>query len=295
MRLKILLLTVTISSTANAESMLGVKYNSSVGKNEIYEVDTTSGSETLLLQFQFPSGGWSAGASFADPKTGLLYLKDGSGATLVYSKKTNSITTIPASSINQFQALFPNVEAGGTDTLISSNDDGEVVLDEGGMRLAADGTVHIGENSIVLADETISVSGRDEIYSSSGVLQLGNDENHSTVVAGNLVVGAPTVDTHAVNKAYADTQDAATLRSAQTYANGVAAMAMAASQISMNVDPNVPFGLGIGFGSIGNQPAFSIGFAGADKETGVRYSITGSYNESTGQTGIGAGLFIPLK
>ena len=163
------------------------------------------------------------------------------------------------------------------------------------FRQEDDGTVHIGENSIVLADELVSGSGNDEIYSSSDVLQLGDDENHTTVVVGNLEVGTPIADNHAVNKAYADTQDAATLQSAKTYANGVAAMAMAASQISMNVDPNVPFGFGIGFGNIGDQSAFSIGFAGADKDTGVRYSITGSYNEGTGQSGVGAGLFIPLR
>ena len=178
------------------------------------------------------------------------------------------------------------------------------------FRQEDDGTVHIGENSIVLADELVSGSGNDEIYSSSDVLQLGDDENHTTVVVGNLEVGTPIADNHAVNKAYADTQDAATLQSARTYAdtqdattlqsaktyaNGVAAMAMAASQISMNVDPNVPFGFGIGFGNIGDQSAFSIGFAGADKDTGVRYSITGSYNEGTGQSGVGAGLFIPLR
>lgn len=179
---------------------------------------------------------------------------------------------------------------GGLVTEQLSNPDGSSLL-----RKEDDGTVHIGQNSIVLADELVSSSGNDEIYSSSDVLQLGDDENHTTVVVGNLEVGTPTADNHAANKAYTDTQDAATLQSAKTYANGVAAMAMAASQISMNVDPNVPFGFGIGFGNIGNQSAFSIGFAGADKETGVRYSITGSYNEGTGQSGVGAGLFIPLR
>lgn len=295
MHQKIFLLLMAISSTAHAETMLGIKWNPSIQKNEIYEVNISNNTETLLLQFEFPSGSWVGNKSFTDPKSGLLYLKDGDGATLVYSKKTNSITTIPASTTNSFQAYFPNVEPGGTEDLITSSDDGEVVLDEGGMRLAADGTVHIGENSIVLADELVSSSGNDEIYSSSDVLQLGDDENHTTVVVGNLEVGTPTAENHAVNKAYADTQDAATLQSAKTYANGVAAMAMAASQISMNVDPNVPFGFGIGFGNIGNQSAFSIGFAGADKDTGVRYSITGSYNEGTGQSGVGAGLFIPLR
>ena len=163
------------------------------------------------------------------------------------------------------------------------------------FRQEDDGTVHIGENSIVVADELVSASGNDEIYSSSGVLQLGNDTNHRTVVVGTLEVATPTQANHAANKSYVDTQDALTLKSAQTYANGAAAMAMAASQISLNVDPNSSLGFGMGFGNIEGSSAFSLGLVGSDQKSGVRYSVTGSYNPSTKQTGVGAGVFISLR
>ena len=214
-----------------------------------------------------------------------------------------------------------NIETnGGLITEQLSNPDGTSLL-----RKEDDGTVHIGQNSIVLADELVSASGNDEIYSSSGVLQLGSDDNHTTIIRGNLEVSTPTQNNHAANKgyvdtqdaatlatarsyadtqdaatlatarSYADTQDAATLSTAKSYANGVAAMAMAASQISMNVDPNAKLGFGFGLGSVGSETAFSLGFAGIDQSSGIRYSLTGSYNEGTKQTGIGAGIFIPLR
>lgn len=193
------------------------------------------------------------------------------------------------------------------------------------FRQEDDGTVHIGENSIVLADESVSQSGSDEIYSSSDVLQLGSGDNHTTVVTGTLEVSRPTQSNHATDKEYVDTQDAvtltaartyadaqdavnltaarsytdaqdvATLQAAKTYADGVAAISMAASQISFNADPNANIGLGLGFGKIGGQNAIAIGLAGSDKNSGMRYSLTASHNSATKQTGIGAGIFFSFR
>ena len=249
----------------------------------VYEVNPSTGeviSSTLVASSNAEATLADEAGFIVDTEISSL---DRSGASGTFQSYATNLTNDGNDEVNI-------ATKGGLVTEQLSNPDGSSLL-----RKEEDGTVHIGQNSIVLADELVSSSGNDEIYSSSDVLQLGDDENHTTVVVGNLEVGTPTADNHAANKAYTDTQDAATLQSAKTYANGVAAMAMAASQISMNVDPNVPFGFGIGFGNIGNQSAFSIGFAGADKETGVRYSITGSYNEGTGQSGVGAGLFIPLR
>lgn len=80
------------------------------------------------------------------------------------------------------------------------------------FRQESDGTVHIGENSIIFADESISNSGRDEIYSSSGKLQLGNNSNHQTIVRGSLEVEGnvsmadPTAPNHGATKGYVDYQ-----------------------------------------------------------------------------------------
>ena len=249
----------------------------------VYEVNPSTGeviSSTLVASSNAEATLADEAGFIVDTEISSL---DRSGASGTFQSYATNLTNDGNDEVNI-------ATKGGLVTEQLSNPDGSSLL-----RKEEDGTVHIGQNSIVLADELVSSSGNDEIYSSSDVLQLGDDENHTTVVVGNLEVGTPTADNHAVNKAYADTQDAATLQSAKTYANGVAAMAMAASQISMNVDPNAKLAFGIGLGNVGNQHAFSIGFAGADQANGIRYSFTGSYNEGTGQSGIGAGVSIILR
>ena len=283
-------------SNAFADTFLGIKYNPLVQMNEIYEYDSATGSETLLKQFTFPSGVWSAGTSFVDPKSGLLVMKDGGGALLVYDRAENQITTLPASAVNGFQALFPAVESGGTDSLISSVDDGTLQLGDGSiLRSEVDGTVHVGANSIVLADELVSASGNDEVYSSSGVLQLGNNDNHRTVIKGTLEVSNPTQANHAANKSYVDTGDAATLSSAKSYSNGIAAMTLAASQINLSGDPTSSLNFGIGFGSMGGENAFALGLGGVNQNTNMRYSATASYSDTTKKVAIGAGLSWSLR
>ena len=79
----------------------GVKYNPTSQKNEIYRAND-DGTETFLIDFAFPSGGWTPGNSFADAKTGKLYLWDaGNGPNgvpsdeekgfVVYDPATNTI------------------------------------------------------------------------------------------------------------------------------------------------------------------------------------------------------------
>ena len=266
---------IFFSTLVSAETMLGIKYNSNDAVNEIYEIDPSTGTEKLLKQFSFPSGGWSVGASFADPKTGLLYLKDGGGATLIYNKKLNSFTTIPASSTNSFQALFPNIEAGGTDALISSTEDNKVVVGDNLVRLETDGTVHVGKNSIVLADELVSSSGNDEVYSSSGVLQLGNTANHRTIIRGSIEVPKPTKGVHAANKSYVDS---------------MGAMLMAASNLNYSIDPSSGLSLGIGLGYMDGENALAVGIGGSDQNSNMNYTSSISYSDYTNQVSIGAGV-----
>ena len=87
------------------------------------------------------------------------------------------------------------VTKGGLVTEQLSNADGSSLL-----RKEDDGTVHIGQNSIVLSDELVSASGNDEVYSSSNVLQLGNNDNHRTVIKGTLEVSDPTQANIVVSK-----------------------------------------------------------------------------------------------
>ena len=184
-----------------------------------------------------------------------------------------------------------NIETkGGLVTEQLSNPDGSSLL-----RKEDDGTVHIGQNSIVLADELVSASGNDEVYSSSGILQLGNDDTHRTVIRGTLEVSTPTQNNHAANKGYVDTQDAATLSSAKSYSNGIAAMALAASQINLSADPKSNLTFGIGFGSMGGENAFALGLGGINQNTNMRYSATASYSDATNNVAVGAGVSWSLR
>ena len=266
---------IFFSTLVSAETMLGIKYNSNDAVNEIYEIDPSTGTEKLLKQFSFPSGYWSPGTSFADPKTGLLYLKDGDGSTLIYDKKLNSFTTIPASSTNSFQALFPNIEAGGTDALISLTEDNKVVVGDNLVRLETDGTVHVGKNSIVLADELVSASGNDEVYSSSGVLQLGNNASHRTIIKGSIEVPKPTKGIHAANKSYVDS---------------MGAMLMAASNLNYSIDPSSGLSLGIGLGYMDGENALAVGVGGSNQNSNMNYTSSISYSDYTNQVSIGAGV-----
>jgi hypothetical protein len=213
-----------------------------------------------------------------------------------------------------FQSYASNVTTEGTVNIVTkggliteqlSNPDGSSLL-----RKEDDGTVHIGQNSIVLADELVSTSGNDEVYSSSGVLQLGNDDNHRTVIRGNLEVQNPTQGNHAANKTYvdtgdaatlssaktySDTGDAATLSSAKTYSNGIAAMALAASQINLSADPKSTLTFGVGFGSMGGENAFALGLGGTNQNTNMRYSATASYSDATNKVAVGAGVSWSLR
>ena len=171
-----------------------------------------------------------------------------------------------------------------------SNPDGTSLL-----RKEDDGTVHIGQNSIVLADELVSSSGRDEIYSSSGVLQLGDTDTHQVVIKGDLIVDTPTAANHAANKAYVDQQNAATLSSANRYSNAIGAMTMAASQISLTASPDANLSLGVGLGHMQGENAFAIGISGKTSDQKMRYSLTASYNDLTGTPAYGAGISWSLR
>lgn len=89
--------------------------------------------------------------------------------------------------------------------------------------------------------------------------------------------------------------DAASLTSANTYSNGVGAMMMAASQVSLTADPTANLSIGLGIGSMAGEDAFAIGLMGNHQETSTRYSFTAAYNDFTGTTAYGAGVSWSLR
>lgn len=148
------------------------------------------------------------------------------------------------------------------------------------FRQEEDGTVHIGENSIVLSDEAVSASGNDEVYSSSGTLQLGNNASHKTVIKGSLEVPKPKTGNEAANKSYVD---------------GVGAMVMAAAQLNMMYNPDSVLDLGFGLGSMDNENAIAVGLGGVLPDSNMRYSLSATYSDYTAQVSYGAGLSFSLK
>ena len=169
-----------------------------------------------------------------------------------------------------------NIETkGGLVTEQLSNPDGTSLL-----RKEDDGTVHIGQNSIVLSDEAVSASGNDEVYSSSGTLQLGNNASHKTIIKGTLEVPKPKTGNEAANKSYVD---------------GVGAMVMAAAQLNMMYNPDSVLDLGFGLGSMDNENAIAVGLGGVLPDSNMRYSLSATYSDYTAQVSYGAGLSFSLK
>jgi len=247
----------------------------------VYKVDASTGE---LLETRLVASN-AAEATLADEAGFIVDLEE---STLDRSGASTSFQSYASNATNQGSV---NIQTkGGLITEQLSNEDGSSLL-----RKESDGTVHIGANSIVLSDELVSASGNDEVYSSSNVLQLGDNDNHRTVIKGTLEVSSPTQANHAANKSYVDTGDAATLSSAKSYSNGIAAMTFAASQINMSADPTSSLNFGIGFGSMGGENAFALGIGGINQNTNMRYSATASYSDTTKSVGIGAGLSWSLR
>jgi len=167
---KILLLTICVSMFgylgAQESVTYGIKYNNETKKNEIYRTND-DGTETFLIEFEFPTGGWVPANSYADDKDGKLYLWDANnnqrctgGAAegplvctdvaeedrgyVVYDPATNTIEKgVKRGYGGNYQKTFQSVFA--LDDLISEETNGEI---------------HIGENSLV----TIEQDGKQQLY-----------------------------------------------------------------------------------------------------------------------------------
>lgn len=167
---KILLLTICLSMFgylgAQESVTYGIKYNDETKKNEIYRTND-DGTETFLIDFEFPSGMWVPANSYADDKDGKLYFWDAGlgqrctgGAAegpqictpvaeedkgyVVYDPATNTIEKgVKRGYGGDYQKTFQSVFA--LDDLISEETNGEI---------------HIGENSLV----TIEQDGKQQLY-----------------------------------------------------------------------------------------------------------------------------------
>ncbi|MDA9816195.1 hypothetical protein N9C75_03965, partial [Alphaproteobacteria bacterium] len=148
-----------------------------------------------------------------------------------------------------------------TDTIMSA--DGETSI----IRAESDGTVHIGENSLVF-DAT-----NDVISSSSGLLTLGDTESHVTKIRGVLSINDPTEPDHAATRRYVD-QSAA----------------MAAALDTRNPEKGKNFHVQLGGATKNKENALGLNFAGSmflvnapGADGALPFSVSAGVSESAGQ------------
>jgi hypothetical protein len=153
----------------------GVKYNSSISKNEIYSINLDTGATVLKQQFAFPSGYWTPGSSFMDSYNGKYYLKDSENLFLVYDTIADTMSQTAEVS-SGFQAIYQTPWAGKN--LISK-------------KTTSEGTeeVHIGENSLV----TYESSGRQQLYATNAAtnqIDLNIKKGTNLLIDGVNVIDA---------------------------------------------------------------------------------------------------------
>jgi len=182
----------------------GVKYNPTSQKNEIYRAND-DGTETFLIDFAFPSGGWTPANSFADAKTGKLYLWDAGGGPsgvpsdeekgfVVYDPATNTIEKgVKKGYKDGYQKTFQSVLK--IDDLIKNdtNTTGNDISVIGSNELVDDeSTVLIG-NSTDTDGDAITVIGSNELVDDESTVLIGNstdtDGDAITVIGSNELVG----------------------------------------------------------------------------------------------------------
>ena len=152
------------------------------------------------------------------------------------------------------------------------NGEGESIFRE-----ESDGTIHIGQNSIVLADELVSNSGYDQIHSSSGVLELGNDSAHRTVVTGALDVQNPSSPQNAANKRYTDAGDAYTLDSAKAYSDNGDAATLSTAKTYADTGDAATLSTAKTYADTGDAATLSIGKTYADTGDAATLSTAKTY------------------
>ena len=263
---KLILITIILSNQIfAAETFLGVKYNSSSQKNEVYSIDPTSGKSTFLKDFAFPSGFWQPSASFLDSYNGNLYLKDSAGDLIQFNPKDSSVTIIDVEDTD-FQSVFQTPwtgkdliyknaaeetqvgDANNGITISNSSSDTEIKDSDGKtiIKTTSSGETHIGENSLV----TVERNGVQELYATDA---SGNKIDINVTNGSDLLI------------------------------NGKSLSAGIASTIAMShidiADEGFSFGVGAGSFSEKERLAIGVGYGGEfDDKYSFKFKATASDN-----------------
>lgn len=232
-----------------------------------------------------------------------------------YTTRLASISEELASGggVYSFKTFAPNVTTSDLEDASAETDGGlvaEKIQSPDGtsvIRRETDGSIHIGENSIVLVDAPNSASGNDTIYSTVGDgrrLQLGNHEDHTVIIQGALEMdgeidmqsnritnlGTPVASGDAATKGYVDSLFSSTVE--KSYVDGSIASAIAISSIPQASSDRFMFGLGTGYH--GNESAIAAGISARPTGTKISLNLSTAYNsqvnKASGSVGVGWGF-----
>ena len=230
------ILSGTITAT---ENFLGVKYNNSSEKNEVYSIDPSTGKSILLVDFAFPSGYWQPSASFLDSYNGNLYMKDSQGDLVQFNPLNNSVTLIDVEDTD-FQTVFQTpwigkdlifknaaseTQVGDKDngiTISNSDEDTEIKDSEGKtiIKTTSAGETHIGENSLV----TVETDGVQLLYATNAneeMININIKKGTDLLIDGVSIAGS--LNTNATNIANNKTDIASNKTSIATNTTKIAA------------------------------------------------------------------------
>jgi len=242
---------------ALAESpFLAVKYNNDTSQHEIWSLNRTSNAETFLKSFAFPSGAWSPGGSYQDTTTGKLFLKAVNGPYLVFDPIEKTFGTPIAFGYTGYQKIFTTSESlneivrAGTDkdgnatTVIGSSN----IVDSTGKTLIEskpDGSVHIGENSLV----TIEENGAQSLYATNAA---GQPIDINITRGSNLLINGAPLSLSALG--------GVSRREIRNFDRRAVALSSALSALP-TYSGDSPYSCGMGMGIRGDRSAMAIGCA----------------------------------
>lgn len=241
-------------------------------------------------------------------------------------------TLASANNVTSFKTFAPNVTNEGLDDADAETDGGfvtEKIQSANGtslIRREDDGSIHIGEKSIVLVDRPNSATGNDTIFSSEAdgrTLQLGNHDDHQLIVQGELTMDGdidmqsnritnvgelqmngnidmqsnrithlptPIESSDAATKGYVDSLFGSAVE--KSYVDGAVASAMAISAIPQITSKRFTFGLGTGYH--GNESAIAAGISARPTKGTLTVSVSSAYNshvdKASGSVGLGWGF-----
>ena len=199
-----------------------VIYNPDTAKIEIHLINNDS-TKTLLESFLFQSGQWDYQKTVVDYQTGTIYMKEGGSDTWVsYNTVTDTLNldgfTPPANpSPGAYRSIYQNIFSLNDIVQTASDSEGNPITKIGSTSLVgsdgeilisknSDGSIHIGENSLV----TIEENGVQQLYATDAT---GNKININIKSGTDLLIDGVSVSgslsTNATNIA-TNTTDIAT-------------------------------------------------------------------------------------